>query len=62
MSACVNNHDSWLRHYTPVRVDRERAAILEPDLGEDKPAHVGAVPQVLETKGHVEVKLLLRPG
>lgn len=47
---------------TPVRVDRERAAILEPDLGEDKPAHVGAVPQVLETKAHVEVKLLLRPG
>ena len=46
---------------SPVRKGDERSAVFQAHLGEHEPAHVRTVTEILQTKGHVEVKLFLGP-
>lgn len=42
-------------------MDDEGSAALEAHLGEHEPAHVRTVSEILQTKGHVKMKLFLGP-
>ena len=42
-------------------MDDKGSAALQAHLGEHEPTHVRAVSEILQTKGHVEVKLFLWP-
>ena len=42
-------------------MDNKGPTALQPHLGEHESAHIGAVSEILQTKGHVEVELFLGP-